>query len=88
MEQELILACLVALVYCVLRILDMKYIDREMKPIKEIARDALMVFIAAFGGGYIYNLFKTPLGNMFSAITNNPIGDMTGTTVYTNDPGF
>jgi len=47
-----------------------------------------MVFIAAFGGGYIYNLFKTPLGNMFSAITNNPIGDMTGTTVYTNDPGF
>ena len=88
MEQELILAALVTLMYCVVRFLDMKYVDKEVKPLKEVARDAVMVFIAATVGGYVFNTFKGPLGHMFSVVTNNPIGDLASTTVYTNDPGF
>jgi hypothetical protein len=48
MEQIFLFAIFATLLFVFLKLIEMKYLEEEIKPLKYIVRDAVMVFTSAF----------------------------------------
>jgi hypothetical protein len=88
MEKVLIFAGLTTLLFCVLKFIEMKYIDEDIKPLKLFIRDTIMVFSGAFVSGYILLHYDKSISDLFSVITDTPLFVPETTTVFTGEPEF
>ena len=88
MEKVLIIAGSITLVFCILKFIEMKYLDDEMKPLKSFVRDAIMVFTSSFVSAYVLLSYDKSITDLFSVITNTPVFVPDTTTVFTGEPGF
>ena len=71
------------------KIIEMKFIDRQPKPLKFIVRDALVVFLISLIVVFIYFNFSSVIVNFFSVVTDNKNLPIVGTPeVFTNAPEF
>lgn len=57
MENVLIQAGIIAILYLLLKFGEMRLVLKESKPIKEFLRDTVIVFISAFIGMYVIDQF-------------------------------
>ena len=69
-------AVIIAAVYLVFRFIEMRFVLKENKPLKTLARDTLLVYLSVLSGNFILQ----QLGNM--EITNKV------PQVFTNNPDF
>ena len=88
MEKILIFAGCTTLLFCILKFIEMKYMDEEMKPLKIFVRDAIMVFSSSFVAGYVLLNFDKSITDLFAVITDTPSFIPETTTVFTGEPGF
>jgi uncharacterized membrane protein len=88
MEKTLILAGLVTFLFSLFKLLEMKYIDKEWKPIKYLVRESLIVFISSFVGTFIFLQSQGTFSDFINVITDNKSLDLKGTQVFTGDPEF
>jgi len=88
MEQFLIPAIIATAVFSMLKFLEMKYLDKQMKPLKNVIRDALIVFVASFVGTYAFSLFGGSVQEFFNIVTENKTLNAAATQVFTDVPGF
>jgi hypothetical protein len=61
MEQNLIVSCVITLVFFVFTYGEMKYITKNVRPIKELIKETTIVYISSFLGLFIMsklNFFK------------------------------
>jgi len=70
------------------KIIEMKYLEKEFKPLKYIVRDAFIVFVSALGGSYGFFYFKSSIANFFNVVTENKTMNMEATQIFTDIPGF
>lgn len=66
----------------------MKFIDKELKPLKIIMRDAIIVMSCSIISTYIYFNIDKNITEFFNVITNTKIIDSTAPQVFTDQPGF
>ena len=66
----------------------MKYLDRQLKPLKDIIRDIFMVFLASFGSLFILLNYQHKLDDFFSVVTNTTMIKPETTQVFTGVPDF
>tara|TARA_B100001093_G_C26815849_1_gene1009665 strand:- start:836 stop:1114 length:279 start_codon:yes stop_codon:yes gene_type:complete len=85
---------LIAIFYIVFRFLEMKFIDREMKPMKPFFKDGLMVFFSVLLGTFalstnspLKKLLGVDLGNT-SGLEGNDLQNDSLPPVFTNQPNF
>ena len=88
MEKTFVLAGVITIIFCVSKLLEMKYIDKEWKPIKYLVRDSLIVFISSFVGVFIYLQGQGTVSDFVNVITENKNIELKGTQVFTGDPEF
>ena len=88
MEKELAFAIITTVLYVILRCLEMKYIEKEWKPVKLVVRDLLMVFISALFSAFIFVNYHQSFSNFFSVLTDTAMMDSSNMKVYTGEPGF
>ena len=88
MEKVLIFAGAITLVFCILKFIEMKYLDEEIKPLKSFVRDAIMVFSSSFLSVYVLLHYDKSITDLFSVITDTPIFVPDTTAVFTGAPGF
>ncbi len=88
MEKTLAIAILVTFLYSICKFLEMKYIDKEWKPLKLLVKDSIVVFISSFIGLFIYIQGQSSFSDFFSIITDNKINDLKSTEIFTGDPEF
>ena len=89
MEQVLILAISVTFLFFILKIVEMKYLDKEIKPFKTIFRDTVIVFVSAMASSFVYFQFNTYINDFFNIITATPtLSTSANTPVFTDEPGF
>ena len=88
MEKTFVLAGVITILFCVSKLLEMKYIDKEWKPIKYLVRDSLIVFISSFIGVFLYLKGQGTVTDFVNAITENKNVELKGTQVFTGDPEF
>ena len=66
----------------------MKYLEKEMKPLKYIVRDAVMVFTSAFMAGFAAFYMRSSLSDFLNIVTENKVLHTDTTQVFTDAPGF
>ena len=88
MEKVVILAFLVTLIYCVIKVLEMKYIDKEWKPLREIVKEAIIVFICGAAAGFVTFYTDGKVSDFLNIMTETKVLDTASTQVFTGDPGF
>lgn len=80
MDNIFIIAAVIAIIFLIAKFLEMRFIDKESKPIKLLFRDALLVYFSVISGHFILEQLKTTAqsGGSNSAVT----------PVFTDNPGF
>jgi len=80
-----IVAAVIAFIFLLAKFLEMRFVDKENKPVKLLFRDALLVYFSVICGYYILEQFKTNIqsGGGLAAVAG-PIA----TPVFTDNPGF
>jgi len=63
-----IVSAVVAVIYTIIRFIEMRFILKENKPLKDIIRDTIVVYISTLAGIFIINQVN-PLRNMASTVT-------------------
>jgi hypothetical protein len=88
MEKEFILAVLVTFLFSVLKFIEMKYIDKEIKPMKLFIRDAIIVFVSTLLCCYLFFSYDSYITDFFNVVTDSKIINPANTQVFTDVPGF
>ena len=69
-------AFIMSIVYILFKFIEMRFILKKNKPLKELARESLIVYFSVLGGKFVLTQI-IPLKELISA-----------PEVFTNDPGF
>ena len=82
------IAVLITILFLASKVVEMKYIDQEWKPIKFVVRDVITVFACSALGAFMYLQLDGSFINLMNVITKNKTFDMSQTQVFTDEPGF
>ena len=88
MERALILAFLIKLLFFISKIIEMKYVSKEWKPLKIVIRDSVIVFISGFISIVLFFMSNGDVTDFFNVITENKTLKPSATEVFTGEPGF
>jgi hypothetical protein len=80
MVNIFMIALIIAIVFLVIKFIEMRFIDKESKPLKLLIRDALLVYLSVVAGYFILEQLKPVIQNGGASIINTP--------VFTDNPGF
>ena len=62
MESYFATAGIIAVVYAIIKFIEMRFLTKEPKPIKEIIKETIIVFISAIVGNIVFQQIE-PLTN-------------------------
>jgi hypothetical protein len=88
MEKIFIIALLITISFCAIKFIDMKFIDKQMKPLKYVIRDAVFVLISSFSAIYIVLYSNQNISEFFNVVTSTKTLNPATTQVFTDAPGF
>lgn len=88
MEKTFILAFSVTLIFCLLKVVEMKYIEKKMEPLKNLVRECVYVFISAFISSYFIIEFGLSIDGVLNTITETNVFRPNATEVFTGVPDF
>ena len=54
MDNIFLIAGIISVIFFLVKFLEMRYVDKESKPIKYLIRDTLVVYISVITGNFIY----------------------------------
>ncbi len=80
MDNIFVIAGVIAVIFLILKFIEMRFIEKENKPLKLLIRDSLVVYISVVIGYFILEQLKPVIQNG---------GEGAGVTpVFTDNPGF
>ena len=88
MEKAFILSLIITSMFFVVKLIDMKYISNEWKPMKTVMRETLLVLVSSTVSVVVYFITNGSMSDFFNVITENKILKPSATEVFTGDPGF
>jgi hypothetical protein len=88
MEKVFIIAFIITTLFMAVKAFEMKYIDKEWKPMKQIVRDGIVVFLCSLVGSFFYLNLDGSLMDFMNVVTENKSFNMSATQVFTDEPGF
>jgi len=90
LDKVLLISAFITLLFCIFKFVEMKFVDKEMKPVKYIIRDAAYVFGSSFIGVFGFLNMNGSIKDFMNVITDNKNVDVTsGTTqIFSGEPGF
>ena len=86
----LMISSIVVVLFCIMKFIEMKFVDKQLKPLKFVIRDAVLVFLCTTVGVFSVLNMKETLNGFFNVVTDNKIADVTSgnTQIFTDAPGF
>jgi hypothetical protein len=88
MEKILIISLFITVVFCVAKLVEMKFVEQEMQPLKYIIRDSAIVFAASLVSLITTAYMNISISDFMNVVTDSKIANMASTEVFTDDPGF
>ena len=80
MDNIFIIAAVISVIFLISKFIEMRFIDKESKPLKILIRDALLVYFSVVFGNFVIDQINPIMQNTI-------IGNAT-TPVFTDNPGF
>ena len=81
MENIFITAGVIAFIFLIVKFIEMRFVEKEAKPLKLLVRDALYVYISVVFGYFIIEQLKP-------VIQQGGANSSLNTAVFTDNPGF
>ena len=88
MEKVFILSIIVTCLFVFVKVLEMKFIDKEWKPLKTIIRDAVIIFVCSVIGSFLLFQVDSSVTDFLNVVTDNKSFNMSATQIFTDEPGF
>ena len=87
METVISIIVFSTFLFILVKMIDMKFIQKEMKPLKEIVRDAFISGLSVAVAAFAVLTMNKPIAGFFDAITEKQV--LTAQApVFTDNPGF
>jgi hypothetical protein len=80
MTNTFIVAGIISIVYFLVKFTEMRFVDKESKPLKLLIRDSLLVYFSVIVGSFLMDQLK-PIMDDASSTPCMP-------SVFTDNPGF
>lgn len=87
-ERIIGFAIAIVLVFTILKIVEMRYIEREFRSLKFFIRDAVYVLVASLAVLYLYFRFEKNIHEFFCFITDSKVLVPNTTQIFTDEPSF
>lgn len=81
MDNIFIIATIISIFFVIIKFIEMRFIEKENKPLKLLVRDALLVYFSVIVGYFVLNQ-ASPL------ISNISEGGSNITPIFTDNPEF
>ncbi len=88
MEKLFIISILICIVYAIVTIIEGKFVQKKLKPTKEIIREGFFVFISSIVSLFLFFKMSGTLTEFFNIITDTKTDTVKATEVFTGEPGF
>jgi hypothetical protein len=88
MENLFLIAMITTVLFIGIKFIEMKYLEKEMKPLKELVRDGLVVFVSTIVASYGFVYSNSSINDFFNIITENKVMNTNTTQIFTDNPGF
>jgi len=89
MNTIIISSCIVALLYSIIRFFQMRVVEKENRPLKELVSDTCIVFLSTFGGLFIVDQLGAVDGLSHALGVSGGGGSSSGgTQAFTSKPNF
>lgn len=76
-----VVAGIISFVFFIVKFIEMRFVDKESKPLKFLIRDSLLVYFSVIAGGFVVDQLKPIIQEGGENIVTNPV-------VFTDNPGF
>lgn len=74
--------------YAIVTIIEGKFVQKKLKPTKEIIREGFFVFISSLVSLFLFFKMSGTLTEFFNIITDTKTDTVKATEVFTGEPGF
>lgn len=88
MEKLFVISILISIVYAIVTVVESKFIQKKVKPTKEIIREGFFVFISSLVSLFLFFKMSGTLTEFFNIITDTKTEVVKTTEVFTGEPGF
>ena len=90
MENMLIVAFITTLIFCALKFIEIRFIEKkkEMKPLKYFVRDMVLVFVSSLVAGFFFFNANKQISEFVNTITDTKVMPDGQAQVFTDAPGF
>ena len=90
MNPVFLLAVLVTAFFCLSKFAEMRFLcdEEDMIPLKQVARDALVVFCSTLSASFLYFHFQSSISDFFNVITETKVLNPAATQIFTDVPPF
>jgi hypothetical protein len=88
MEKVFIISIFVTLLFCVVKFLEMKFVDKEIKPLKYVVRDSLIVLLCTSVATTVVFNMNNSISEFFNVVTDSKTINPSSTEIFTDAPGF
>ena len=88
MENVIIISLAITLLYVCVKVFEMKYINKEWKPMKLLVKDALVVLGCSVAATFSYTFLEPNIHEFFNVVTDSKIITPANTQIFTDDPNF
>ena len=88
MEKAFIIALCIATLFCIAKIVEMKFIEKEWKPLKYIIRDMAVVFGCSVVSIVGFSHMNGSINDFMNVVTDTKSLNMAATEIFTDTPGF
>lgn len=84
-----IIPVIVTLLFCIIKFIEMKFIDKTVKPLKFVIRDSIIVFVCSLLATFFFMNMNGTIHDFINVVTDTKTIPVSGTTdIFTGDPGF
>jgi len=80
MDNIFIIATIISVIYFIVKFIEMRYLEKESRPLKHLIRDALVVYFSVICGYFILQQVKPMIQEGGNGSTVTP--------VFTDNPEF
>jgi len=81
MQNIFVIAGIISVIFFIVKFIEMRFVDKESKPLKFLIRDSLLVYFSVIAGNFIVDQLKPVIDEGGEAVVTNP-------AVFTDNPGF
>ena len=80
MDNIFVIAAIISIIFLISKFIEMRFIEKETKPLKFLIRDSLLVYFSVVFGDFV-------IGQINPIVKGGSISS-TATPVFTDNPGF